>query len=53
MILHGANNVPESELTQHVQTFQQRLQSYPHWPEIDIQGDCPECGVPATDRPEN
>lgn len=53
MILHGANSVPEAELAQHVDTFHQRLQSYPHWSEIDEQDPCPDCAVPPADRPEN
>jgi glutathione-regulated potassium-efflux system ancillary protein KefF len=53
MILHGANSASESEVLQHVETFTQRLQSYPHWPELEDAENCPACDVPAADRPEN
>jgi glutathione-regulated potassium-efflux system ancillary protein KefF len=53
MILHGANSASESEVSQHVETFTQRLQSYPLWPELEDAESCPACDVPIADRPEN
>jgi glutathione-regulated potassium-efflux system ancillary protein KefF len=53
MLLHGANSVSETEVAQHIETFRQRLQSYPRWPELDDLDICPECEVPAADRPED
>jgi glutathione-regulated potassium-efflux system ancillary protein KefF len=53
MLLHGANSVSETEVAQHIETFRQRLQSYPRWPELDDLDNCTDCEVPAADRPEN
>ena len=52
MILHGARSVAAEVVSQHVQTFRQRLQSYPDWPELDELEQCIACEVPVTDRPE-
>lgn len=52
LVLHGARGVSEPELADHVQTFTDRLASYPQWPEIDELGACPQCVVPLQDRPE-
>ena len=52
LVLHGARSVSEPELADHVQTFTDRLASYPQWPEIDELGACPQCVVPLQDRPE-
>lgn len=52
LVLHGAHAVTETELTAHVDVFQQRLQSYPHWPELEELEMCEACDVPAADRPE-
>lgn len=51
MLLHGAHATPDAELAAHVQTFTQRLQDYPHWPELDALEQCPQCEVPDADRP--
>ena len=51
LLLYGAHSAPETEVTDHIETFRQRLQSYPHWPELDELDDCPACDVPAADRP--
>jgi glutathione-regulated potassium-efflux system ancillary protein KefF len=51
LMLHGARTASASEVDAHVDTFAQRLASYPDWPEIDALGDCPTCSVPAEDRP--
>lgn len=52
LMLHGARTAPEAKLTRHREVFQQRLQSYPHWPELEDLDSCPACEVPAVDRPE-
>lgn len=52
LVLHGAHSASPDEVAQHVETFRQRLQSYPHWPEMDELGNCPGCAVPAADRPQ-
>jgi glutathione-regulated potassium-efflux system ancillary protein KefF len=40
-----------AEVAAHVQTFAQRLGSYPDWPEIDDIDACVACPVPESDRP--
>lgn len=52
LLLHDARRVPEPELAAHVEVFAQRLSSYPDWPELAELEDCPECLVPAGDRPQ-
>lgn len=53
LLLHGARSASEPEVTQHVERFRQRLQSYPSWPEMDELGNCPACDVPLADRPRD
>ena len=53
LILHGAHSVPEAQVQHHVETFRDRLQTYPAWPELAELETCPTCDVPAADRPEN
>jgi glutathione-regulated potassium-efflux system ancillary protein KefF len=38
-------------VAEHVSTFRERLQTYPHWPELDDLADCAACEVPEQDRP--
>lgn len=52
MVLHGAHSAPQSDVDLHVETFAERLRTYPHWPEIEDLEFCPACAVPASDRPE-
>lgn len=51
LLLHGAHRVPAGELDRHAEVYAQRLASYPAWPEIAEMGECPECVVPAGERP--
>jgi glutathione-regulated potassium-efflux system ancillary protein KefF len=51
LVLHGALRVGEAELDAHVQTFVDRLASYPDWPELEDLPMCPECEVPSEARP--
>ena len=51
LVLHGAHRVGKEAVAQHIETFRQRLQSYPAWPELDELEQCPACLVPMTDRP--
>ena len=51
LVLHGAHQVSEAELSSHVQTFAERLGSHPDWPELAELADCPRCEVPADQRP--
>jgi glutathione-regulated potassium-efflux system ancillary protein KefF len=52
LVLHGAHAVSEADLQAHADVYRQRLSSYPQWPEMAELGDCPECSVPDTDRPQ-
>ncbi len=51
LILHGAHSAGPDVVTHHVETFRQRLQSYPDWPELDDLEQCAACVVPMKDRP--
>ncbi len=51
LLLHGAHASTEAEVDAHITVFGERLQSYPHWPELDDLDTCPTCIVPATERP--
>ena len=51
LILHGAHNAPPDVVKLHVETFLQRLQSYPDWPELADLEQCAACVVPMKDRP--
>ncbi len=53
LVFHGARSASDSDITAHVQTFADRLASYPDWPEIEEMGDCPTCIVPESDRPSD
>ena len=51
LILHGPPSAREEAVAWHVDTFRQRLQSYPDWPELDDLEPCAACVVPMKDRP--
>ena len=51
LLLHGARTASNGAVAEHVAIFEQRLKSYPEWPEIDQLEQCPACEVPASDRP--
>lgn len=51
LILHGAHSTPREEVALHLETFRQRLQSYPDWPELEDLEQCAACVVPLKDRP--
>jgi glutathione-regulated potassium-efflux system ancillary protein KefF len=51
LVLHGAHRVPGEDVDAHASVFAQRLASYPNWPELADLEQCPECLVPAADRP--
>ena len=53
LVLHGAHRVDDAEIAAHAQRFMQRLQSHPHWPEIDELPACVPCQVPADARPQD
>lgn len=51
LVLHAARTASSDAVSEHVETFRQRLQSYPDWPEMDELEACPTCIVPMRDRP--
>jgi len=51
LMLHGAHRVSDAELAAHADVYAERLKQYPDWPEITEMGVCPECEVPAHERP--
>ncbi|MBO9514976.1 MAG: NAD(P)H-dependent oxidoreductase [Variovorax sp.] len=51
LLLHGARRASAGEIAEHVAVFQDRLQTYPEWPEIQDLQECASCAVPETDRP--
>ncbi len=51
LVQHGAHHLSADEQAQHTQTYVERLNAYPHWPEIAEMGECPTCTVPQDDRP--
>lgn len=51
LLLHGAHRVGEAELAAHVQVFDERLASYPEWPEIGAMASRDVIEVGATERP--
>ena len=50
-VRHGAHMVGSDVVARHVETFRQRLHTYPEWPELDDLAQCPACVVPLRDRP--
>ncbi|MBW8892680.1 MAG: NAD(P)H dehydrogenase, partial [Burkholderiales bacterium] len=48
---YGARSASEADVKSHVETFAQRLGSYPDWPEIEEIDACVACPVPESDRP--
>jgi glutathione-regulated potassium-efflux system ancillary protein KefF len=52
LLLHGARSASEDAVASHAAIFEQRLRSYPQWPEMADLEPCPACEVPVGDRPE-
>jgi glutathione-regulated potassium-efflux system ancillary protein KefF len=51
LLFHGARRATDAEVAAHVAVFEDRLRSYPRWPEIADLPPCPTCDVPSADRP--
>jgi glutathione-regulated potassium-efflux system ancillary protein KefF len=51
LLMHGARSADAAQIEQHAGIFEERLRSYPDWPEIDEIEPCPRCVVPQDDRP--
>jgi glutathione-regulated potassium-efflux system ancillary protein KefF len=51
LLVHGAHRLGNDELDAQVQTYAQRLASYPDWPEIADLEPCAPCHVPGDARP--
>jgi len=52
LIQHGTRSAPSEEIAAHIDTFVERLRTYPDWPEMDEIEPCPRCIVPQSDRPQ-
>lgn len=51
LLFHGARRESDAAVAAHVSVFEQRLRSYPDWPELADLPACPACDVPRGDRP--
>lgn len=51
LVQHGAHRLDDAMLAAHVQTFVERLSSYPDWPEIAELEPIEACDVPQDARP--
>lgn len=51
LLLHGARRASDAAVAAHVDVFEERLRSYPHWRELADLPPCPGCEVPEGDRP--
>ena len=51
LVLHGAHRADAAELARHAAVYAERLDSYPHWPELDEIEAGAACDVPADARP--
>jgi glutathione-regulated potassium-efflux system ancillary protein KefF len=51
LLLHSAHTAPDAVVAEHVDTFAERLRSYPRWPELEKLEQCLPCEVPGSDRP--
>lgn len=51
LLFHGARRATPEDVHAHVDVFQERLASYPDWPEMEDLGACPIVDVPTSDRP--
>lgn len=51
LILHGARRASDEAVAEHVRVFEDRLATYPRWPEIDELPACPIVDVPRSERP--
>jgi glutathione-regulated potassium-efflux system ancillary protein KefF len=51
LVMHGAHSASADTVARQVQTFSERLQSYPDWTELEDLEQCAACVVPMKDRP--
>lgn len=51
LVLHGARRLDAAQLQAHTRQFEQRLRSYPDWPELAELACCDSVPLPAGDRP--
>jgi glutathione-regulated potassium-efflux system ancillary protein KefF len=52
LLLHGAHRASDAQIAAQAALFTERLNSWPHWPEIDDMDEAPVCEVPADARPD-
>ncbi len=53
LVLYGAHRADDATLQAHVQLLQQRLATWPAWPEIADMEPAPICSVPTDARPQD
>lgn len=51
LVLHSALRASREALAEHTATFDERLRSYPDWPELEELAEREHCDVPENDRP--
>ena len=51
LLLHGARRASDEAVADHVLVFEDRLRTYPRWPQLRELPACPACDVPRSDRP--
>ena len=51
MLFHGARRESDDAVAAHVGVFEERLRTYPEWPELDDLPACPTTDVPRSERP--
>jgi glutathione-regulated potassium-efflux system ancillary protein KefF len=51
LVLHGARAAADDDVAAHVEVFENRLRTYPAWPELEDLPACVACDVPRSDRP--
>jgi len=53
LVLHGAHHADAATLKDHAGMLQDRLNTWPDWPEIAELDPAPDCAVPADARPQD
>ena len=51
LLLHGALAASREAVEAHAQSYVERLERYPDWPELAELEECPACDMPPGDRP--
>ena len=51
LVLHGTHQTSAAGIADEAAVYSERLATYPRWPEIDELDACPNCEMPAGERP--